>query len=520
MLKTLVKTYFKGNGGLSLLQSIKSGVSKNGKKGKSKSILSYFGLIYLSILSMWMIYSNFVSQLKNSVILALISIHALGLMLSIFFTLTSVDNVLVYGKDLETLKALPIETKTLTLSRFLILYIEVFTESILVIIPFLVAIILNTKFSILFYLLIIIDAFVIPFFSTFFMSIFSYLSQKSLALRRIKSIMIYALSILIVYFMLRVLGTQAGPNGNVIFIISEKINITNDFLLFFILIILSLAVLGYILFLISLKLSLSVIQKEGIKEKVKVKRGEQSYKKSSITKALMMREKRIMFSSSAFSTELILELVMPLFIMVIYALMGILGDMSKDIMSIPGIERYIHLVLWGVILMFYTFTMLSSTSVSREGKDFEFSRTLPVSEKQRVNAKLYFHNLLTIPCMSLFMISIAIVTKAPIVETILILLCTIPYSAAISSVGLAIDYKNPHTAWQRPQEAVKQNLNGLGAMGINLLQLIIIVGLFILSEIYIKIRVISLIIPIIVSFIFYFIFKRIALINAKKQYTL
>ena len=162
----------------------------------------------------------------------------------------------------------------------------------------------------------------------------------------------------------------------------------------------------------------------------------------------MMREKRIMFSSSAFSTELILELVMPLFIMVIYALMGILGDMSKDIMSIPGIERYIHLVLWGVILMFYTFTMLSSTSVSREGKDFEFSRTLPVSEKQRVNAKLYFHNLLTIPFMSLFMISIAIVTKAPICETILIVLCTIPYSSSISSVGLAIDYKNDEN-WQK-----------------------------------------------------------------------
>lgn len=517
MFKTLVKTYFKGNGGLSLLQSIKTGVSK---KGKGKSILSYFGLIYLSILSMWMIYSNFVSQIKNSVILALISIHVLGLMLSIFFTLTSVDNVLINGKDLETLRALPIETKTLTLSRFLILYIEVFTESILVIIAFLFAIILNTKFSILFYLLIIVDAFVIPFFSTFFMSIFSYLAQKSLIIRRLKSILIYVLSILIVYFMLRVLGKQAGPNANVTFIIPEKIIITNEVLLFFILIVLSLAVIGSVLFLISLKLSLSVMESEGIKERAKIKRGEQSYKKSSIIKALMMREKRIMFSSSAFSTELILELVMPLFIMVIYALMGILGDMSKDIMSIPGIERYIHLVLWGVILMFYTFTMLSSTSVSREGKDFEFSRTLPVSEKQRVNAKLYFHNLLTIPVMSLFMISIAIVTKAPIAETILIVLCTIPYSSSISSVGLAIDYKNPHTAWQRPQEAVKQNLNGLGAMGINLIQLIIIVGLFILSEIYIKIRIISLIIPIVVSFIFYLIFKRIALINAKKQYTL
>ena len=126
MLKALVRTYYKGNGGLSLVQAIKTGRLKNGKRRKGVGILSYLGLFYLSLLYMWMIYSNFVSQLRQSVGLALISIQGLGLMLSIFFTLTSVDNVLVSGKDLDTLKTLPIDNKTLTLSRFLILYIEVF----------------------------------------------------------------------------------------------------------------------------------------------------------------------------------------------------------------------------------------------------------------------------------------------------------------------------------------------------------------------------------------------------------
>ena len=73
MLKTLVKTYFKGNGGLSILQALKTGNSKSKKKSKGRSLLSYFGLIYLSILYMWIIYSNFVSQLKTDVLFAVIS---------------------------------------------------------------------------------------------------------------------------------------------------------------------------------------------------------------------------------------------------------------------------------------------------------------------------------------------------------------------------------------------------------------------------------------------------------------
>lgn len=519
MLKALVRTYYKGNGGLSLVQAIKTGRSKNGKRRKGVGILSYLGLFYLSLLYMWMIYSNFVSQLRQSVGLALISIQGLGLMLSIFFTLTSVDNVLVSGKDLDTLKTLPIDNKTLTLSRFLILYIEVFIESILVIIPFIIACLLNTRFSILFYLLIIADAFVIPFFSAFFMGVFSYLSQKSIVIKRIKTILIYALSLFLVYFMLRVLGKQAGPNAAITLVLNDKVSITNEILILFSLIIFFLAVAGLALYFISLSLSIAVAESEGIKEDVKAHNKEISFKKSSVIKALMMREKRIMFSSSSFSTELILELVMPLFIIVIYALMGILGDMSKDIMSIPGIEKYIHLVLWGIILMFYTFNMLSSTSVSREGKDFDYSRTLPVNEKQRVKAKLYFHMLLTIPCIDLFIIAVAIFTRAPLIETILVLFSSIFYIAGISAVGLAIDYKKPHTEWERPQEAVKQNLNGLGAMGINLIQLIIIVSLVVLCEIYIKVRVASLIIPSLVSIIFFLIFSKLAFANAKKQYT-
>ena len=94
----------------------------------------------------------------------------------------------------------------------------------------------------------------------------------------------------------------------------------------------------------------------------------------------------------------------------------------------------------------------------------------------------------------------------------------VPYIASISVIGLTIDFNNPHTAWERPQEAVKQNTNGLGAMGISIIELILIVGLFILSEIYLKIRLVSTSMPLIISLIFLTIFYKTAIKSAKKQF--
>ena len=348
--------------------------------------------------------------------------------------------------------------------------------------------------------------------------IFSYLSAKSKIMKRTKTALIYVLSFFVIYFMLRVLGNQAGPNSSVTFALSERVAVSNQVIILFATILGALALCSIILYFVCLKLSKIVIESENIKEKDKQLRGEISYKQNSIFKALVIREKRIMFSNSSFSTELVLELVMPLFVLLIYAVMGILGDMSKDIMSIPGIENYLYVALWGVIMMFYTFNLLSSTSVSREGKDFELCKIYPINVKDRVNSKLVFHLIATLPFIEIFIIAIAIGAKAPALETILIAISMVPYIASISVIGLTIDFNNPHTAWERPQEAVKQNTNGLGAMGISIIELILIVGLFILSEIYLKIRLVSTSMPLIISLIFFVIFYKTAIKNAKKQF--
>lgn len=516
MLKTLVKTYFRGNGGLSIVQSLKKSSGKKGKKGIS--VLSYFGIAYLALLYMWIIYTGFMTQLKFSVSQALLSIHQVGLMLSIFFTLTSVDNVLVNGSDLDTLRALPIRQRTLTLSRFVILCAETFTETLLVFLPFAAAALLNTHFSFPFYVLLVLDAVVLPLFSAFFMGVFSYLAAMNRVMKRIKTVLIYVLSVVVIWYMLKVLGSASGPNGDLTLMLSQRSTVTSSDLVLFASIVGILSFSFFILLFICVKLSGRVALSEGIKEKTRRVKGAADFRQVSLKRAMLRRELRIMFSSSAISTELLMELVMPLFLIVIYAVMGILGDMSRDIMSIPGIERIIHLILFGLIYLLYSFTLLSSTSVSREGGDFEMSKLYPVSARDRVVIKLEFHLLLTVPAIWIFLIAIAVMLKSNVTDTVFFLLMAPFYEAAVSAIGLAIDYRNPHTVWQRPQEAVKQNMNGLGAMGLTLLFFLVTGALFILSEIFLGMRIVSLLIPFVTSVPVFLIFFRKAVRNATNQY--
>ncbi len=518
MLKTLVKAYFRGNGGLAIVQSLKNSSKKKGKKGVS--VASYIGIAYLAILYMWIIYTGFMTQLRISVAYALSSIHQVGLMLSVFFTLTSVDNILVKGSDLDTLRALPIAQKTLTLSRFIILYSETFTETLVVFIPFALAAAVNTHFSPLFYLLLIADALVLPLFSAFFMGVFSYLAVISRVMRRIKTVLIYGLSVLVIWYMLKVLGAASGPEAELILALDERTFITSSDILIFASIVAVLAVTSAILLALCFRLSERCADSEGVKDKVKRAKGEPDFRQVSVKRAMLRREVRIMFSSSAISTELIMELAIPLLLLVVYSVMGLLGDMSRDIMSIPGIERIIHLILFALIYMFYSFTLLSSTSVSREGGDFDMSKLYPVSPADRVSVKLDFHLLLTVPCMWFFIIVIAFIVNAPVMDTVFFLVLAPVYEAMVSAIGLTIDYRNPHTVWQRPQEAVKQNMNGLGAMGISMLLFLIMGALFVLSEIFLCIRIISLLIPFVLSLPVFVIFRKMAVRRAEAQYEL
>lgn len=488
MTKLLVKTYFKGNGGLAIMGSM---VGKGKKRSKGAVIASYIGIIYMALLYMYIIFSRASASLNISATYTVAEMQAAALSFSILFTLTSVDNVLVKGRDLPILRALPITERELMLSRFIILYTEVFVESLMVFLPFLAASALSGITNILWYLLLIADIFILPCFAVCFMAAFSYLGARYRLIYRIKTALIWILASLLILVMLRELGGMQDNESFFIKFNGTPIVDSSVLILFTALTVLT-ALLALVFYVVDIRLSQLARETSPLRQK-SGRAHMSDFRQHSLFNAMLLREWRIIFSHSAIATELLMELFIPAVVMVVYAIMGIAGDIL-DVMNIPGIQPYLSLAVTGIIMLCFSFCLISSTSVSREGKDYEASATYPISARMRADVKLVFHLIMVLPIEITFLVISYIFFSVPLIEAAMLIALAVLVTADNSVIGLIIDFKNPHTEWDRPQEAVKQNLNGLGASGISFIILILLALIAILMEVFVGIRLLTLLV--------------------------
>ena len=199
------------------------------------------------------------------------------------------------------------------------------------------------------------------------------------------------------------------------------------------------------------------------------------YQQRSLHQTMLAKEFSIINSSSAFMMELYGEAGVPIILIMVYGISGTLGDFSAmlDALSTwPGFP----LVVCGILLLMSTVSMMSSTSVSREGSNFEFSRLIPVTVSIHVQAKILAH-------LALFFIPYCIYTAASLIffklswgHSIWMIPLGFIVITSSSCFGLAVDYHQPRLSWKLPQQAVKQNMNGMIGMGLSIVQIAIIAG--------------------------------------------
>jgi ABC-2 type transport system permease protein len=204
------------------------------------------------------------------------------------------------------------------------------------------------------------------------------------------------------------------------------------------------------------------------------------FRQRSHSVALLSKEFSIVNSSSAFMLELYGEAGVPVILIAVYAVSGTLGDFSALLKSLSLWQGF-PLVVCAILLLMSTVSMMSSTSVSREGSNFELSRLLPIPASTQVKAKLLAHLLL-------FFIPYCIYAAASLIYFRLSwthVLWMIPLGFLIitssACLGLTIDYHQPRLSWKLPQQAVKQNMNGMIGMGLSLTQIAVVAGFGALS---------------------------------------
>ena len=184
----------------------------------------------------------------------------------------------------------------------------------------------------------------------------------------------------------------------------------------------------------------------------------------SIVRSLLGREWSILVSNSTFIFQGVAEvLILPL-LLGIYAFLlprEMIGQALGFITTVPWGGP----ALLGVLVLMTNLTTVSSTSISREGRLFGLSLSIPVSGRTQVKAKLALHmTLYGIAFLIDCGIAVTLFRVAPVA-----LVYYLPAGLAFQVVGFCfgmfLDLKRPVLKWTHPQQAMKNNTNSLGAMG-------------------------------------------------------
>jgi ABC-2 type transport system permease protein len=187
-------------------------------------------------------------------------------------------------------------------------------------------------------------------------------------------------------------------------------------------------------------------------------------------KAIFLREVRLMNRTPIFLLNGVLGVLMVPVILALTLSTGKPGDDSADILRLMTSAKPVTGVLVTTMFMIVCATLsgVASSSFSREGRKFWVSKVIPVDYRQQVLAK-FLHS------MAIALLGIGGATAVLVFRFRLAagqwlpsLALALPVTAILTSLNLAVDLARPLLDWISPQKAMKQNLNVLIAMLLDL----------------------------------------------------
>lgn len=172
--------------------------------------------------------------------------------------------------------------------------------------------------------------------------------------------------------------------------------------------------------------------------------------------ALLSKE----FSRFASSPQYMLNCGMGVFLMPIMAVfIFIKGAKLQEALMKEGVGLPFTVMAIGVICILSTMNDMVAPSISLEGKAFWICRSLPVSPKLIIRAKLAMQLILTIIPLALVSVSSCIVFDCGFWDKFLIILIPIIYSVFNSLFDLRMAFYKPDFNWTNEIYPIKQSLS-------------------------------------------------------------
>jgi ABC-2 type transport system permease protein len=182
--------------------------------------------------------------------------------------------------------------------------------------------------------------------------------------------------------------------------------------------------------------------------------------------SLLAREWAVLASSSSSLFEAFGEMLILPLLLGVYSLL-IPRNLVGQAMAFLGRSPAMSLILMGVLVLMTGLTTVSATSISREGKLFSLSLTLPVKGRVQVGAKLLLHLVFFTSAYLLDLVLCAVIFRLPLLSLAYMLPGGIALQVASFCAGIFFDLKKPLLKWTNPQQAMKQNMNAMAGIGVS-----------------------------------------------------
>ncbi|MGI6706076.1 MAG: putative ABC transporter permease subunit [Clostridia bacterium] len=206
----------------------------------------------------------------------------------------------------------------------------------------------------------------------------------------------------------------------------------------------------------------------------------QSSRVSSPVLAVFHREWRLFIREPLYAMNGFAGMIMMPFLLMMPLLSG-QEEMSNLLRPVqnpdPSSVLLITLIGAGIMLFVTSINIVACTAVSREGATFWVSKTIPLSPSRQVMGKLLHAMAISMIGVIVTSIPVYVVLRPTILRFSVILLISLPGILLINLLNLMVDVLRPKLEWNNPQEAVKQNMNGLLGMLASVAVIVILGGL-------------------------------------------
>src|SRR5665648_19649 len=185
--------------------------------------------------------------------------------------------------------------------------------------------------------------------------------------------------------------------------------------------------------------------------------------RSSVMKAYVLKELRILFRTPAYFINcILLNFIWPIFLIIptftqpnsMKQIGEMVGAMQKQ-----GISGMMFVAFFLIMLFLSSSNGIAATSISREGENIFFNKYIPVTYQTQIMAKVMTGVIMGV--VGMLSISIVAVIVFKLALPLVVLLCVTSLLGILFAnfVGIIIDLYNPKLHWDSEQKAVKNNLN-------------------------------------------------------------